>query len=70
MQHSRHNVVTKEPQIPADSKLHASTYRYIPVHTSTYQYIPVYTRLYASTYRYIPVHTSTYLYILGMSYIY
>jgi hypothetical protein len=43
MQHSRHNVVTKEPQIPADSKLHASMYRYILVHTSTYQYILVHT---------------------------
>ncbi len=42
MQHSRHNVVTKEPQIPADSKLHSSTYWYILVHTSTYQYIYYY----------------------------
>jgi hypothetical protein len=55
MQHSRHNVVTKEPQIPADSKLHDSTYRYIPVHTSTYQYIPVYTR----NVKYVLAHTRT-----------
>jgi hypothetical protein len=44
MQHSRHNVVTKEPQIPADSKLHSSTYWYILVHTSICQYILVCTR--------------------------
>ena len=43
MQHRRHNVVTKEPQIPADCKLHTCTYMYIHVHTSTYWYIPVHT---------------------------
>ena len=55
MQHSRHNVVTKEPQIPADSKLHTSTYRYILVHTSTYQYILVHTR----TVKSLRAHTRT-----------
>jgi hypothetical protein len=60
MQHSRHNVVTKEPQIPADSKLHACTYRYIPVHTSTYLYILGYMPVRTGTYQYIPVHTCIY----------
>jgi hypothetical protein len=60
MQHSRHNVVTKEPQIPADSKLHACTYRYIPVHTSTYLYILDYMPVCTGTYQYIPVHTCIY----------